>query len=120
MQNAFQVYFKERYICGKIRYRNGTNPYIIECAAQTARKITIVGKHQSGILTLCEVQVFFRSNKFENGKYRKTYSVVPHKTYMNNNHRGVECGLMRPIFLTIYYCFQGYPGSEWSVPAKQL
>ena len=73
-------------LCGTIKHKTGTNPYIIECATQIAREVTIVGTHQSGILTLCEVQVFFHNNELEDGKYRKTYSIAPHKTHVQNKY----------------------------------
>jgi hypothetical protein len=52
-----QVYIDELF-CGKIQYKEGVNPYTIECGSHLARLITVVGGAVDGYMTLCEVEVF--------------------------------------------------------------
>ena len=52
-----QVYVDE-YLCGTIKYKEGVNPYVIECGSHKGREITVFGGYVDGILTFCEVEVY--------------------------------------------------------------
>ena len=43
------------HLCATLRYKDGLNPFVINCGAHFVKEITVVGNH---ILTLCEVEVF--------------------------------------------------------------
>ena len=49
-----QVYIDSLY-CGTINYKDGVNPYVLDCGVHKAREVTVVGVN---VLTLCEVEVF--------------------------------------------------------------
>ena len=78
----------------------GTNPYIIECATQVAHEVTIVGKDLSGVLTLCEVEVFFR-NIFRKCEYLndlvKLFQYTKH--LMRHAVCILECHIHMPLHL---------------------
>jgi hypothetical protein len=55
---SFSQVYIDALLCGTILYKEGVNPYTIECGSHMARQITVVGGAVDGYLTLCEVEVF--------------------------------------------------------------
>ena len=47
--------YMENDLCATLEYKEGLNPYVINCGAHSVKEITVVRNH---ILTLCEVEVF--------------------------------------------------------------